>query len=75
MQLQRFKSILVIINGDGDILENLAISRVASLAKHNDATLTLMDVVKMPRSVLSGGKSLVGVDDLKNLIVKRREDE
>lgn len=73
--MKRFKNILVIVTSEYTDKDNPAVKRGVELAKKNNGTLTLMDVVAAPGGVMSEYKGIITEQEILQMVIKQREEE
>ncbi len=73
--MKHFKNILVVINSNKNIKGDPALARGITLAKKNNARLTIMDVIHRPAGAIHEYKDIIKPEELTNLLIQEREEK
>jgi nucleotide-binding universal stress UspA family protein len=70
--VQRFKNILVVVDAQNISGQNEAIRRGTELAKHNDATMTILHVFEEPKASIERYQNFISAEELGTVIRQRK---
>lgn len=71
--MNRFTNILVILSDDTESVDNPALIRGHELARKNQGSLTIMDVISPPENALGEYRDMFKPQELLEMLVSRRE--